>query len=65
MKTYEDNKIRPQKSEIAQWRNYERRIDEESLQLYGLVKKATKKLMNQIRNFEELYRMWEPLNINK
>ena len=31
-----------------------RKIDEESLQLYGLVEKATEKPMNQISNFEEL-----------
>ena len=31
----EDNKLRSQKSKIAQ------KIDEESLQLYGFVKKAT------------------------
>ena len=34
-------------------KNDERKIDEESPQLYGLVKKATKRLMNQISNFEE------------
>ena len=33
-----------------------RKIDEESLKLYGLVKKATEKLMNQISNFEKLER---------
>ena len=31
-----------------------RKTDEESLQLYGLVEKATEKPMNQISNFEEL-----------
>ena len=31
-----------------------RKIIEESLQLFSLVKKATKKLMNHISNFEEL-----------
>ena len=31
-----------------------RKIDEDSLQLYGLVEKATEKPMNQISNFEEL-----------
>ena len=35
LKTYEDNKLRSQKSKIAQ------KIDEESLQLYGFIKKAT------------------------
>ena len=34
-------------------KNDERKIDEESPQLYGLVKKATKRLMSQISNFEE------------
>ena len=29
------------------------KIDEESLQLHGLVEKTTEKLMNQISNFEE------------
>ena len=33
-----------------------KKIDEESLQIYGVVKKATEKVMNQIRNFEELER---------
>ena len=44
MKTYKDNKLRSQKSEIAKWRNDKRKIDGESLQLYGLVKKATDNL---------------------
>ena len=35
-------------------KNNKRKIDEESLQLYGLVEKATEKRMNQISNFEEL-----------
>ena len=30
------------------------KIDEEILQLYGLVEKATQKLLNQISNYEEL-----------
>ena len=50
----EDNKIRSQERVIAQWRNDKRKFDEESLCLYGLVKKVTEKLMNQISNFEEL-----------
>ena len=32
-------------------KNNKIKIDEESLQLYGLVEKATEKLMNRIRNF--------------
>ena len=32
-----------------------------SLHLYSLVKKATKKLFNQISKFEEFYRIWEIL----
>ena len=35
-------------------KNNERRIDEEILQLYCLVEKATEKLMNSICNIEEL-----------
>ena len=64
MKTYEYNKSSSQKSEIAQWKNDKRKIDEETLQLYGLVKKATEKLMNQINNFEilEFEKSW---NINQ
>ena len=31
-----------------------KKIDEEILQLYGLVEKATQKLLNQISNYEEL-----------
>ena len=54
MRTYEDNKNRSQKNEIAQWKKYKRKIDEENLQWYGLVKEAAKKLMNQIVNFDEL-----------
>ena len=46
------------KSDIAQWKNGKKN-DEESLQLYGFVKKATKKFMNQVSNFEELYTIWE------
>ena len=44
MKTYEDNKPRSHKSEIAQWKNDKRKIDKESLQLNGLVKKAKENL---------------------
>ena len=44
MKTYEDNKLRSQKSEIGLWINDSRKIDEESLELYGLVKKAPENL---------------------
>ena len=39
---------------MKQWKNNKRKIDEESLQLFALVKKATEKLMNPISNFEEL-----------
>ena len=39
------------------------KIDKESLQLYGLVEKATEKLMNQISSFEEL-ECEKSLNIN-
>ena len=35
-------------------KNDKRKLDEESLKLYGLVKKATVKLMNQITDFKEL-----------
>ena len=64
METYEDNKIRSQKCEIVQCKNDKITIDEESLQLHGLVKKATEKLINQISNFEEL-ECEKSLNINK
>ena len=47
-----------QKSDIAHWKN-DKKNDEESLQLHGLVKKTTKKFMNQDSNFEELYTIWE------
>ena len=40
-----------------------RKIDEESLQLYRFVKKATEKLENQISNFEEL-ESGKSLNLN-
>ena len=42
-----------QKREIDQSENGTRKIDEECLQLYGLVKKVTEKLDNQISNLEE------------
>ena len=61
MKTYEDNKIRSLKSEIAQWKNDKRKIDEQRLQLFGLVKKATEELMNQVSKCEEL-KCKKPLN---
>ena len=61
MKTYEDNKIRSLKSEIAQWKNDKRKIDEQRLQLFGLVKKATEELMNQVSKYEEL-KCKKPLN---
>ena len=41
-----------------------RKIDEESLQLYRFVKKATEKLQNQISNFEEL-ESGKSLNLNR
>ena len=41
-----------------------RKIDEESLQLCVLVKKATEKPMNQISNFEE-FECRKSLNINQ
>ena len=41
-----------------------REIDEESLQLYRFVKKATEKLENQISNFEEL-ESGKSLNLNR
>ena len=49
---------------MVQWKNDKRKTDEESLQLHGLVKKATEKLINQISNFEEL-EFQKSLNINK
>ena len=52
-KTYEDSKIRSQKGKIDQPEHDTRKINEESLQCYGLIKKATEKLENQISNFEE------------
>ena len=42
------------KVKLLNEKNNKRKIDEEILQLYGLVEKATEKLMNQISNFEEL-----------
>ena len=54
-----DNKITSQKCEIAQWKNDKRKIDEENLQLYGLVEKAIERLMNQIRSFRDSNRMRE------
>ena len=56
MKTYKGNKLRSQKSEISQWKNDKTKIDEESLQLYGLVKKATENLWIKLVT---LIKMWE------
>ena len=50
---YKDNQIKSQKLEIAQLKDGIRKIDEDCLQLYGLVKK-TDKLENQMSNFAEL-----------
>ena len=44
MKTDEDNKLRSQQNGIVQWKNDKRKIDEGSLQVNGLVKKATENL---------------------
>ena len=46
------NKFRLQKSEIAQWKNNIRKIDEESLQVHGLVKKATENLWIKLVNLK-------------
>ena len=48
MKIYEDNKIRLQRYETAPLKNDKRKIDRESLQLHGLVKKAAEKLVNKL-----------------
>ena len=45
-------------------KNNKRKIDEKNLQLYGRVKKATEKLMNQVSNFEKL-ECDKSLNINQ
>ena len=52
MKTYEDKKLRSQKSEIVQWKDDKKKSDEESLQLYGLVKKATENLWIKLVTFK-------------
>ena len=51
---YKDNQIKSQKLEIAQLKDDIRKIDEDCLQLHGLVKKTTDKLENQMSNFAEL-----------
>ena len=51
---YKDNQIKSQKLEIARLKDDVRKIDEECLQLYRLVKKTTDKLDNQMSNFAEL-----------
>ena len=45
-------------------KNNKMEIDEESLQIYGLVQKSTEKLINQTTNFEELECV-KSLNINQ
>ena len=45
-------------------KNNKRKLDEETLQLYGVVEKAKEKLMYQIINFEEL-ECEKSLNINQ
>ena len=51
---YKDNQIKSQKLEIAQLKDDFRKINEDCLQLYGLLKKKTDKLENQMSNFAEL-----------
>ena len=51
---FRDNQIKSQKLEIAQLKDDIRKIDEDCLQLYGLVKKTTDKLENQMSNSAEL-----------
>ena len=51
---YKDNQIKSQKLENAQLKDDVRKIDEECLQLYRLVKKTTDKLENQMSIFAEL-----------
>ena len=55
---YKDNQIKSQKLEIAQLKDDIRKIDEDCLQLYGLVKKATDKLDNQMSHFAELEHLY-------
>ena len=45
-------------------KNNKRELDEETLQLYGVVEKETEKLMYQTSNFEEL-ECEKSLNINQ
>ena len=40
MKTYEDSKLMSQKSGISQQKNDKRNIEEETLQLHGMIKKV-------------------------
>ena len=47
-------KSKLKKARLLNKKSNKRKIDEGSLQLYGLVKKVTGDLMNQISNFEEL-----------
>ena len=51
---FRDNQIKSQKLEIVQLKDDIRKIDEDCLQLYGLVKKTTDKLENQMSNSAEL-----------
>ena len=51
---YKDNQIKSEKLENAQLKDDVRKIDEECLQLYRLVKKTTDKLENQMSIFAEL-----------
>ena len=51
---YKDNQIKSQNLEIAQLKDGVRKMDKEFQQFYGLVKKNTDKLEDQMSNFAEL-----------
>ena len=59
MKTYEDRKLKSQKSGISQQKNDKRNIEQEILQLHGKVKKAIKNLLIKIVSLT-LFRMGWP-----
>ena len=51
---YKDNQIKSQNLEIAQLKDDVRKMDKEFQQFYGLVKRNTDKLEDQMSNFAEL-----------
>ena len=58
MKTYEDSKLMSQKSGISQQKNDKRNIEEETLQLHGMIKKVIENSWIKIVNLTLIRMGW-------